>query len=87
MNEQKENNHVVTEEMFEAFINIKNKYVHDENSFRHFFFYLTDFNQLVRVDMDDTAIKYQCSDHYKAAAERTGENRQTIWRAKKREAN
>ena len=87
MNEQKEINCVVTEEMFEAFIHIKNKYVHDEKSFRHFFFYLTDFIQLVRVDMDNTAIKYQCPDHYKAAGERIGENRQTIWRAKKFGAN
>lgn len=49
MNEQKEINYVVTEEMFEAFIHIKNKYVHDEKSFRHFFFYLTDFTDELLV--------------------------------------
>ena len=76
-------NHVVTEEMFNAFLSIKNQYVHDEESFRHFFFYMSDFNQMVRVDMDDTATRYGLKDHYKAAGERLGEHRQTIWRATK----
>ena len=76
-------NHVVTDEMFNAFLSIKNKYVHDEESFRQFYFYMSDFNQMVRIDMDDTATRLKLKDHYKAAAERLGENRQTIWRATK----
>ena len=75
--------HVVTDEMFEVFQSIKNKYVHDEESFRQFYFYLSDFNQMVRVDMDDTAVRYGLKDHYKAAADRLGEERTTIWRATK----
>ena len=75
--------HVITEEMFDAFLSIKNKYVHDEESFRQFFFYMSDFNQMVRVDMDETAVKYQLEDHLHAAAERLGEGRVTIWRAVK----
>ena len=43
-------NHVVTAEMFDAFLSIKNKYVHDEESFRQFYFYMSDFNQMVRID-------------------------------------
>ena len=82
MNEHNQNQ-VITKEMFEAYQTIKNKYVHDEESFRLFFFYLDDFCQLVRVDMDETAIEYQCRDHYKTAGERVGESRQTIWRATK----
>ena len=35
--------------MIDAFIHIKNKYVHDEKSFRHFFFYLTDFTDELLV--------------------------------------
>ena len=84
MSERIINHHVVTYEMFEAFLNIKNKYVHDEKSFRHFFFYLDEFKDLVRVDMNDTAILYKLPDHYHAAAERLGEHRQTIWRATKK---
>jgi hypothetical protein len=76
-------NQVVTAEMFDAFLSIKNKYVHDEESFRQFYFYMSDFNQMVRIDMDDTATRLKLKDHYKAAAERLGENRQTIWRATK----
>ena len=76
-------NQVITGEMFDAFLSIKNKYVHDEESFRQFFFYMSDFNQLVRVDMDDTAVMYGLKDHYKAAGDRLGEHRQTIWRAVK----
>ena len=76
-------NHVVTAEMFDAFLSIKNKYVHDEEYFRQFFFYMSDFNQLVRIDMDDPATRWKLNDHYKAAAERLGETRQTIWRATK----
>jgi len=80
-------NHIVTAEMFDAFLSIKNKYVHDEESFRQFFFYMSDFNQLVRIEMDDTATQLKLKDHYKAAAERLGENRQTIWRATKMKDN
>ena len=69
--------------MFDAFISIKNKYVHDAETFLEFSLLLSDFNHQVRVDMNDTAIKYKLPDHYKAAAERLGEHRQTIWRATK----
>jgi len=75
--------HVINDEMFEAYLKLKNAYVHDVESFRNFFFYLHDFVQLVRVDMDNTAVQYQLPDHYKAAAEALGEERTTIWRATK----
>ena len=66
--------HIVTDEMFDAFLSIKNKYVHDEESFRQFYFYMSDFNQMVRIDMDDTATRLKLKDHYKAAAERQSDD-------------
>ncbi len=77
---------IANDELFEAYLSIKNKYVHDEKSFRGFYLYLADFNQKVRVDMNDTAVRYQLPDHYKAAGDRLGEERTTIWRATKNKA-
>ena len=74
---------VITDEMFDAFKSIKNKYVNDEDTFRQFFFYLDDFCIMVRKEMDETAVHLKLKDHYSAAGEHLGESRVTIWRATK----
>ena len=74
---------IINDEMLLCYQELKAKYVHDEASYREFKFYLNDFNQSIRIDMNDTAIHYRCKDHFKAAAENTGESRKTIWRATK----
>jgi len=70
--------------MFNAFVELKKKYVKDEKSFRDFYFYLDDFCDLVSKDMNETAVFYQCKDHYATAASQLGISRTTLWRATKK---
>jgi len=70
--------------MNQSFVQLTNLYIHNEESYRAFFFYLDDFEVFVRKHMDSLAAKLNLPDHYAAAGKCLGEERTTIWRATKK---